>query len=454
MVDKKTIMEVVDVINKLKSTNSRNEKINIIKNPNISNNAKSLFLDILRYTYNGKLLYKIKKLPDIKTKIYGNIDVYDFFKRLDRLANSVGVSDVDKRSVAVTISMLENKYGKEFGDILKCVLLKDLKCGINVKTIIDGTWKGFIDEFKIKLASPEDKLSDVIKRYNKGWWNIKYNGIRAIISTANDGSITIYSRSGEILNLPVIEKKLIEVKLPINSTFDCEITSADDDVSTVMEVIFRQRLTDKHKKIMDSIKVNIFDVLTYNTASVKNKLLSDRIILLDKVKNIINKNDIINFVVYNKLPENFTVEDVKKIVDEVISNGGEGIIVKVNELYIEKRDLAWVKVKKQDTIDLEIVDIIEGKGRNKNKMGALVLKLDDKKTVKLGTGFKDNERIDIWNNKDKYIGRIAEIKYQELSKYGKPLQPRFVRFRDDKLEGDVVGNDSEDNNNEEQSIYC
>jgi len=62
-------------------------------------------------------------------------------------------------------------------------------------------------------------------------------------------------------------------------------------------------------------------------------------------------------------------------------------------------------------------------------------------TVKVGTGFLDEDREEIWDNQDKYMGKIATIKYFEESKNSKndalSLRfPVFMRMREDKNDAD------------------
>jgi hypothetical protein len=50
-----------------------------------------------------------------------------------------------------------------------------------------------------------------------------------------------------------------------------------------------------------------------------------------------------------------------------------------------------------------------------------------------GSGWSVADRDYMWNNKDKFIGRIIEIQYQEIQKPHNRMQfPTFQRFRDDK----------------------
>ena len=48
----------------------------------------------------------------------------------------------------------------------------------------------------------------------------------------------------------------------------------------------------------------------------------------------------------------------------------------------------------------------------------------------IGSGFTDAERAEIWNNKDKYLGKIVTFKHFTIGNYDAPRFPTFVGFRD------------------------
>lgn len=68
-----------------------------------------------------------------------------------------------------------------------------------------------------------------------------------------------------------------------------------------------------------------------------------------------------------------------------------------------------------------------------NMLGCLVVK--DVKTgnqFEIGTGFTRDQRIEIWNNFNKFKTQMVKYKYQELSVDGIPRFPVFLGFRDKK----------------------
>lgn len=66
-------------------------------------------------------------------------------------------------------------------------------------------------------------------------------------------------------------------------------------------------------------------------------------------------------------------------------------------------------------------------------LGALhVIDNNSLSEFKIGSGFNDEQRKEIWDNKDSYLNKTVTYKYQEISKYGIPRFPVFKYFR---LEG-------------------
>jgi uncharacterized membrane protein len=80
------------------------------------------------------------------------------------------------------------------------------------------------------------------------------------------------------------------------------------------------------------------------------------------------------------------------------------------------------------------IGFYEGKDdtRHKGRLGGFVLKQEDGQECECGSGFSDEDRDYIWNNKKEFLGRTVEVKYQEKTNHGILRFPVFMRFRDDK----------------------
>lgn len=64
-----------------------------------------------------------------------------------------------------------------------------------------------------------------------------------------------------------------------------------------------------------------------------------------------------------------------------------------------------------------------------NTLGALILQAADGTTFNCGTGFTDEQRDEIWNNRGSLIGKLAKIKSFEIGVVQKPRFPVFLGFR-------------------------
>lgn len=63
-------------------------------------------------------------------------------------------------------------------------------------------------------------------------------------------------------------------------------------------------------------------------------------------------------------------------------------------------------------------------------LGALVVKMDGI-TFNIGSGFDDKTRQEIWNNQNKYIGKLVTFKYFQTGMKDAPRFPCFKGFRDE-----------------------
>lgn len=117
--------------------------------------------------------------------------------------------------------------------------------------------------------------------------------------------------------------------------------------------------------------------------------------------------------------ENPTTEQITELMNKYVKEGYEGLVL--------RKDDQFIKVKPTVTYDVEVLDLYEGKGKNKNKMGGAQTCMGG-----VGGGWTDKEREEYWLEPDKLIGKIIEVKCQCLTKNGKFRFGSFVRIRNDK----------------------
>ena len=128
---------------------------------------------------------------------------------------------------------------------------------------------------------------------------------------------------------------------------------------------------------------------------------------------------------------------------QVVSQRGyEGLILRANVPYRSGRTSDLLKVKKFVDAEYQIEDFkgttklmkgLSGTMEPVECLGSVVIRHKGS-PVDVGSGFSDAQRIDIWRNQDKYLGRTITVKYLEESQdaFGDPSLriPIFKGFRD------------------------
>ncbi len=123
--------------------------------------------------------------------------------------------------------------------------------------------------------------------------------------------------------------------------------------------------------------------------------------------------------------------------DRFLAQGFEGAMLKdAQSPYVFKRGRNLLKVKRFRDIDLEVIGFYEGKGKHRGRLGGLIVSNetpdDDGITCKVGSGFDDALREEIWRDQKEWLGAVVEIQYQDITKDGSLRFPVFVRRRMDK----------------------
>jgi DNA ligase-1 len=132
---------------------------------------------------------------------------------------------------------------------------------------------------------------------------------------------------------------------------------------------------------------------------------------------------------------------VLEYLDKALANNEEGVMINICDAPYEfGRTWNLMKVKKMNTLDLEVIGYEEGSGRLKGTLGAILVRYKNGNTVKVGSGFSDELRALIWAEPMDIIGKIVEVQYFEETTNadgGISLRfPVFKDFRPDKLTPD------------------
>ena len=422
--------KVIQIFKQLQNTSGKKDKEKII----LENQDNELFKECLVFLLDDNIATGIakKKWDSIQIGttdwIHTNIN-----NELIEMFNYIKTNNTGKDENIITVKAWCHDFDEESKEFIKGMVTKSIKLGCDKKTV-NKVIPNLIFEWKVQLGSPYDKLK--LKKDEKFFLSQKCNGIRC---TYKDGKLI--SRQGKEFKglnhiIEDIKKLVLEGYFIDGELMRKNIDGCDDNLN------FRKTTSIVNSDVDDKseIEFTIFDIFPVETiigekTTEKYDVRKSR---MKDIEKIINQTGIENIKVVEMVYEGSDVEEIDKWLNVAVSKNWEGLMLNKNVPYEFKRTTNLIKVKKFLTIDLPIVEVLEGDGRLQGTLGAFVVKYGDN-TVNVGSGFTDDERKKYWALRELLIGKIVEIKFKEFSedsKTGKQsLQfPTYVCLRTDKTE--------------------
>jgi len=257
-----------------------------------------------------------------------------------------------------------------------------------------------ISSLYLGASKPELLLLKTYKDQNTTNWVMseKLDGIRAYWNGKQ-----LLSRGGKVIHAPTwFIKDYPSFKL------DGELWSKRGDFENISSIV-RDKVPTKE---WIQIKHYIFEV-----PEAKGDLF-ERLKKVEKYEN--NSIKLIKQIkIKNKKHQN-------NFLNKVLKEGGEGIVVRDSlQKYINKRTSKALKVKKFHDAECKIIGYTQGKGKFLDSIGAIICQLPNQIKFKIGSGMDEKFR-----NSPPKIGTIITFKYQNITKYGKPRFPVYLRIRE------------------------
>jgi len=442
-------------IRKLNESDSRLHKEDVIKQAleaSVLGSTNAInFLSFTNACYNPYVTFGIRQIPEL----VGITNAENPWDEFNTLMYQLGQRKLTGHAARDAVqSMAERFDSVEWNTFLAPVLRRDLRAGISDKTI-NKICKGTEYEvpiFGCQLATNSEGRPEMkgIKRLEP-----KLDGVRALFTVipSDDGETTVicFSRNGKVFeNFGHIEDQIRDnwVKLSRKCTvmghslyngfvLDGEV------IGNTFQELMRQARRKTDVQATDSV-LNVFDVIPLSDfrAGHWNAQLSKRMETLEEMRSIIDTMPNVELLPHIMVDLDTAAgrDQLDRYAKDNVNAGFEGIMIKEMQApYICKRSTDWMKWKPTITVDLEVIGVEEGTGRNLGRLGALVCHgVDDGKeiTVNVGSGFSDSDRDDYWINRNLVIGRTAEVLCDVITQNQDGTYslrfPRFVRFRDDK----------------------
>ena len=426
-----------DWIQDLEENNSRLHKEGVIEKALVAARLGSYSAECFLYNcylaYNPFFTYNIKQVPETEGLEFKENPWVAFWG----LCESLRTRTITGNAAKEAVELMSQKFDSDQWNMLaRRVLIKDLRCGITSKTInkIVGNSEWKIPVFEVQLAT--DSKGHPKKLVGEVMIEPKLDGVRTIAILTKD-NVQLFSRNGKLFNnFPQIEQEL--KKLCATATKRGGVVIDGEITGKSFQELMRGA-TRKDHVATDSI-FNVFDTMSLVEFKQghSNRTQKDRLLALES---LVNRVQMANVVMVKGKQINLDNEQDHKFMEQYandcVAEGYEGIMIKkLDAPYECKRSTFWMKWKPVITVDLEVVDIEEGTGRNAGRLGALVCEgVDDNRTIRVnvGSGLSDSDRDDFWTRKDSLVGYIVEVKADAVTQNQDGTYslrfPRFERFR-------------------------
>ena len=405
MNESKDLKRIQEFVARLKSTNSTNDKIDIIK----EYNDDYIIKQVLKYTYSPFKQFHLTSTTVKKNKKLEPREGYnDLFYLLDALTKRTITGHEAIQSVKGYVQHMEEWQQ----DLIFCILDKNLKTRTGADLINKAIPK-CVPTFKVALANSYDKQKGKVNFDTQTWFaSHKLDGVRCLAMVDENGQCNFYSRQGKTFDtLDTLRKEIESLELT-NVVFDGEVCIVNDngveDFQGIMKEIKRKDHTIKNPKykIFDYLTLEEFDTQT----STRN--LSLRLSTCVKPK--------LNCV---EMLEQWKVESdehFQELAELATKNNWEGLILRKDCEYKGKRSNDLLKVKKffDEEYVVKSIEtsthriIVDGLEVEEEMLSNVVIEHKGC-DVGVGSGFDQSERRTYFKNPELIIGKTITVQYFE-----------------------------------------
>ena len=419
--------DLLGFVKKLNNTNSKNEKIEIIK----SYKDNEFITKVLYYTYNPFLKYNVtskncKKNSDIKADIaYGNL--FTLLEKLDKRELTGHDAIAACNAYADSLDFGEEVHNNPYKELFWCIIDKNLKT--RTDSSINKAIPGLVPEFKVALAQPYDKRAGKVNFETQDWFaSRKLDGVRCLAIVDDNCKCKLFSRQGnqfETLDAVVVDiERFCEHNELTDVVFDGEICLMDEDGNEDFQGIMKQIKRKDHQ--IDNPMYKLFDMIRGEEfrSQVGGEMLSHRLQELTACYNfMIDSSTIEHVSILEQWPVT-TDAHFQQLCTMASKGGWEGLMIREDVGYEGKRTNSLLKVKKfhdeeyvVNNLIMEthrIIDSVTGLETEREMLGAVEIEHKGN-IVKVGSGWSQEQRIKYNENPEELLGKTITVQYFEES---------------------------------------
>jgi DNA ligase-1 len=427
-------MSVTRIINELRSTNSRNDKIAILT----ENKDNETLKRVLVLALDPTIQFYQRKIPSFTFS--GNL--IEFNNALD-LLSTLSSRELTGNAAVEFLSTLLSDVSNDEAEIIKLIIQKDLKCGVNESTV-NKVWGNLIPDYPYQRCSSISSVKlDKWNLQDGIFSQLKADALYCNLNHDEFGDVKMLSRNGKEFPLDKFQDIVYQTKLHLQTN-----TQTQGELMVKRDGIILPR--EQSNGSINSVSKGgdfgvgeepyfvVWDQVPLDEVGSKCSIkipYKDRFVTL--TSQVSNVNGCIELI------ETRIVHSIDEMIEHFEHNlklGLEGSVVKnPNGFWEDKTSKDQVKLKLEvDSIELEVIGFKEGKGKNANTFGSIICQSSCGQLKVAISGMPDNKRMEIHKKRDEMIGSIISVKANAITEpnKGNPLYslflPRFEEERYDK----------------------
>jgi DNA ligase-1 len=383
------------ILTLIKETKGTLAKEEILRKEKDNKDLKTL----LSLSFNPFLNYGIKNLKLTKVS---QENPKNFHEKFVNVAKFLSEISINAEQLQNTINFLE-QFDKDTQEIYAAVITKSLSIGLAAKSI-NKIIPGLIPTFECMLAEPSTGTIEFPVVVQE-----KLDGVRCIM-TKKDGKVTFYTRQGNTIPLLILSKILLELPND-NFILDGELLLKGTDRKNTSGKINSLLKSGYNQEIDELVEYYLFDFMSLEEWESKSSMFT----AFERTGEVLGLVGLLRAPFFApKEIVAYAEEDIHRFYKEIRANLGEGVIIKTDSTYEWKRSKNWTKMKAICMATLRIIDFVDGKGKNKGKVGAITCKsADGLLTVNINPK-TDEIRQYITENRDSLRYSLVEVLFNEL----------------------------------------
>ncbi len=393
------------------------------------------FFEGIRMALDPLVTFGVKMVPEKKDEKSESFSWTDFHSLANKLIKRELTGHAARDAI---LKAMKSSRKAEWNGFYRRVLIKDLRCGVSEKTInkIAKKYPKYaIPIFSCPLA--HDSANHEKKMIGKKQIEIKLDGVR-VLTIIRQNKVEMFSRNGKQFHnfghiVSEIENVIKENPTPYDLVLDGEVMSAN--FQDLMKQVHRKdgkQTKDAVLHLFDLCPLKNFQKGRWETNQTARSLLvkewvAEHSMLLKHIRTLEWENVDLD-----------TTEGQTRFVElnkSAVEGGYEGVMIKdPDAMYECKRTHSWLKAKPFIEVTLKVVSVEEGTGRNKGRLGAILVQGEDdgyEYRLSCGSGFSDIQREEYWTNHNQIVGQLVEIRAdaRTQSKDANTFSLRFPRFK-------------------------